>query len=738
MSIERRPLAIGEVIVENDDKRQRYTIKSILGQGGTGITYQVNDAVGNAYCLKELFPTELTDSLIRTEYGKITLNPIFGNKHESVWAWYHDNLMQEEQMQRKIAINAKSKANDPYFLKSYGTFRAENGNLYTKYELEDGTALSQVIDSFSVSELIKILITAAKKIDILHIIKRYLHLDLSPANIYVIQHASDKEAYFLDFGNAISLDDPNGASKHRYSTTEGYSAPEVRAKAEGNGSSIYEVGEYSDTYSLAAILFRALVGDVFSADYRLEPHLWMSKVHVKLGKYGAEKATEQIIEILRRGLSEKESRYQSASELLNDLCTAYNAITGNNAEIDKLIKDIEIRITDFEQAISQKLDTKSEEINAHTEKESKKTRNHISKIAVGFAACFVAVIGLALVFVLSDFKAPKIMPQACAKTDQGYEVYGDYFECLLQITDNKELASYNITINDLIFDGFDCTPSLKSVDDGCYQLILGGISKTSDSAQIIIQAGCAQDTAKNHSVETHIPLVFIDKKGDVTPPSIIISKPASAQKQYLVPLGGELTYWVSMNDETELSKENVSEEYVHAADFQYDELITSYEHGMHKITFVNVRGNEGECHVYFSPGLAIDTNNNYSKGVEAKFYLYSDEKNIDTSDPEIKISTLSASNGVLEYQVEVTDNMSIQSFGLSENDITMVGFSANIQIEYVPTFSNKHSVRTIRFTNIKSTSDSPDKFFIVNSGIATDSFSNQTKAVISPYLTIPN
>ena len=195
---------------------------------------------------------------------------------------------------------------------------------------------------------------------------------------------------------------------------------------------------------------------------------------------------------------------------------------------------------------------------------------------------------------------------------------------------------------------------------------------------------------------------------------------------------------MSLSDETELSKENVAEEYIEAVDFQYDQFFSSYEYGMHKITFTNVRGHNGEHHVYFSAGLAIDANKNYSRGTEAIFYLYDDEKNIDIFAPQVKISNLTISDKVVEFLLEVTDNMSIRSFDLSKRDITTVGFSANIEIEYIPTFSNQHSVRIVRFTNITSTSDSDEMFFIINSGIATDAFSNQTRAEISPSFTVPN
>ena len=728
-NIERKPLPIHTVIIDTNT-HQRYTVKSILGYGGTGITYKCFSSDGNYYCLKEVYPTELADCLIREDNGKISLNPIFGKKHLETWNWYHKNLIKEEEIQRTVAIDLSAEANDPYFLKANGTFAA-NGTLYAKYHMEKGCTLSQTIDSLTPTELLSVLITASKKLDCLHNRKHFLHLDLSPSNIYVVDHARGKEAYFLDFGSAMPLDNQNG-NGYRFSATVGYSSQEILAKTEGNQSPIYKIGKFSDTYSLVAILFRALVGEVFSADYRIDPHSWMSKVRMKLNESGVGKATDPLIAIIQKGLSAADERYQSADELFHDLCTVYDSITGSDAELFELISEMEGRIDSFEKAILQKISSESEDIKNKTKEENKKTRNHISKIASGFAACFVLLFGALLFFHFADFEPPEITVQACAKSEQGYEIDGDYFECLLKITDNKELDWYHLTVEDLFFDGFDCIPDLENLNNGIYKLTLANIKKTADTAKIIIRENRAEDASENALRETHIPLVFVDKKGDRTPPSVIVSKPASASDKYMISAGENLTYLVSLSDETALFKENVSEEYIHAVDFQYDDLIISHEHGMYKITFTNVQGSDGEHHLQFSPGLAIDTNRNYSKSVEAIFYLYADEKNIDLSDPEITLSALSISSGEAKYRMEVTDNMCIRSFDLDEKDITTIGFSADIRIEYVTTFSDQHVIRIIHFKNIKNTSDSEEKFFIINSGIATDAFSNQSSAIISP------
>ena len=734
MNTERRPLSITTPVIDKKGRKQ-YTIKSVLGYGGTAITYKCASSDGGFYCLKELYPTELADCLIREADGRIVMNPIFGDKHQKTLDWYIRNLIEEEKKHRLAASDSEAEANDPYFLRSYGTFTAENGNLYALYDMKKGIALSQSIDSLSPVELLSVMITACKKLHRLHSGKKMLHLDLSPANIYLVENVKGgSEAYFLDFGSALPMDAPD-VSSHRFSATEGYSAQEILARAEGNHSAIYKIGAHSDTYSLAAILFRALVGETYSIDHRLDPHLWMSKVREKLSACGAERAADSLIGIIRKGLDQSEYRYRSANELFDDLCAAYGTITGDSTELVELINDIETRIKDFERAVMQRISDTAEEIKAHTERDGNKTRRYISKLATCLAAALILIVGAFLFIEHTDFVKPRIILQDCQKNEEDYVVDGDFFECILKVKDNKELEHYDVTVDDLIFDGFECIPSIERFSDGTYLLTLANIKREADTAQLIIKAGCAEDEAKNESGETRFTLVFADKPGDSTPPSVVISKPISALGRYLIPVGGDLILWVSLDDNTGLKSKNVTEELIHT-DVEYDGIkVETVNESTYKVTLFNVRGSDGEHRVYFSPGLAIDKNNNYSLSVEMNFYLYSDEESIDNIAPEIKISSPTVSDEAVEYRLEITDNMGIRDLRLSARDITPVGFSADISIVYVSNSAVDRVVRIIRFTNVRSTSDDSEKYFIINSGIATDRFGNRTSGEISPSFT---
>lgn len=719
MHNERKPLSLNTKIFESETVY--YTVKSILGYGGTGITYKcISSSDGNYYCLKELYPTELADCLVRQSNGSIIFNTMFENEELlKTWIWYKENLINETKKQQVSSVDKKLEVNDPYFLKSYGTFTSDNGNLYARYDIQNGSALSPIINELSLSEIISVLITACKKLESLHNNKGLLHLDLSPANIYVIEHARGKEAYFLDFGNAKKINESD--DNHRYSATEGYSAQEVLARTEGNNSSVYEVAPYSDTYSLVAILFKALTDEAYSAEHRIDPALWENKVHSKLEECGAKIAAESLINILRRGLSEQQKRYQSADQLINDLYDINKLITGNNSEIYSLVKDIEERITNFESEI-------------------KKTR----KFSWIIAACFTAVVIIALAIInFCDFQAPRITLQGCSMSDNGaIEVFGDSLDCTLNITDDKGVGWHNITTSDIFFDGFTCElDELKNSNFNSYNIKLLNIQKTSDTAYIVIKAGCVKDINENTLGETRIPVVFKCKEGDNSPPTVNIGRPYPAQNNNLICNSSDITFDIYVADETQIKDVYLTQEhinkYIHAVNFNYDKMNIDETDGKYRVTFVNVEGDNGKHHIYISPGIAVDTNNNYSRGVQSHFfYLYNDENDIDMSAPAMTISTPTIVDSTVEYRIAVNDNIGIRSFALTERDITTIGFSADIKIEYVSISSSKDSVRIIRFTNIKSTSNSSEKYFIINSGVATDNFDNQTKAKISPSFSI--
>ena len=77
MYTQRTPLPIGTLITENETVQ--YKVLSVLGCGGNAICYKVISSDEQYYVLKEVYPTEIANFLMREE-DKIILNQI-GRAH---------------------------------------------------------------------------------------------------------------------------------------------------------------------------------------------------------------------------------------------------------------------------------------------------------------------------------------------------------------------------------------------------------------------------------------------------------------------------------------------------------------------------------------------------------------------------------------------------------------------------------------------------------------------------------
>lgn len=745
MSQQRIPLTIDTLIAEN--KNIVYKVVEILGCGGSSICYKVLASDHNFYTLKEIYPSELAEFLCREDNGKLILNPLFHTqKLEDIWQWYKTNLQNEAKKQAEISHDPEIQANDPYFIKCYGTFIATNGNLYAKFDMQTGRTLSQALeqDSLPPDKLIAILLTAIKKLKRLHD-RGMLHLDISPNNLYLINHELGEEAYLLDYGSAKKSSDPD--NYYRFSATLGFSSQEVYARAQANHSSIYKTGTFSDTYSITAILFYGLIGDLFSVDYRLNSTMWMTKLRQNLQKFGFENSTDRLVNILEKGLSEKNKRYQTAKELFDDLNGAYQSMTEQNRGTALLLENIESRLDRFENLLSKKIESEGEkiketitskanEIEQKINSDGRQTRNIACIILIGVFILFL-IAGAFISGYLKqkkreslekiDREAPEILLTNCRQLQGDYIITGNSFEALLKISDNNQLDWYHISDNDIRLDGFEGCVHTQALSDGLYQLIISEIHNKSDNARIVISEGCAKDASGNRTGEITLPVSFTTT--DSRPPIVTILK---RQSKYLVKNRSDAVFFIFIHDEN-ISKFNLSEEnYIIANNFEYGDFnVEKYDSdkNLYKVTFYDVRGTNGEKKIYIAPGVAIDHYNNYSLSCETSFFLYDDEKNIDTSPPEIILSAPKITETSVEYYFRFYDNIEIVSRKLDKDDITMVGFSATIEIDWI--------TKIIYFKDIQSTSDSNEKYIIINSGVATDAFNNRSNAVVSQNFTIP-
>ncbi len=219
---------------------QEYTLKSVLGHGGFGITYLAADNnLGKDVAIKEYLPTEFAvrrdDSLVQPR------STADNNDYE----WGLDRFMKEAQTLGLFR--------HPNIVPVYRAFKA-NGTAYMVMEYQQGQSLAELFrkhrSDFTEEDLLGLTIPLLDGLAVVHK-AGYLHRDLKPGNIFIRE---DGSPVLLDFGaarNAVGRKSKNLTSI----VTPGY-APLEQYFADGNQ------GPWTDIYAMASILYQAVAGRI--------------------------------------------------------------------------------------------------------------------------------------------------------------------------------------------------------------------------------------------------------------------------------------------------------------------------------------------------------------------------------------------------------------------------------------------------------------------------------------------
>ena len=220
-----------------------YTLRGVLGTGGFGITYAADDADGNMFAVKEMFPSDLcrrdaaSGSLIVDDLSKIDtlakLRERFISESNNIARCHHSSIV-----------------------RVYDTFRA-NGTAYMVMERVSGLNLKEVVrrHSLEYAATVDVLRQISSALAYLHS-HGIVHLDVKPDNIIM---GNDGRIVLIDFGLSRSVG-PSGivtdSDRTVAAVSHGYAAPEQYASARGA-----EPGVRSDVYSLAATAVKMLTGN---------------------------------------------------------------------------------------------------------------------------------------------------------------------------------------------------------------------------------------------------------------------------------------------------------------------------------------------------------------------------------------------------------------------------------------------------------------------------------------------
>ena len=227
----RNSLPLGSMLLE-------YRLESVLGAGGFGMTYLGYDTLlEKKVAIKEYLPVELA---VRAPDGAIV--PVNSGSDYN-YQWGLERFLQEARLLAKFS--------HPNIVSVVRYFEA-NGTAYMVMNYESGLSLSQMLKRVPEPDEAMLLTILLPLLDGLHAVHEagFLHRDIKPSNLFI---RDTGQPVLLDFGSARVA---TGATTRTMTSilTPGY-APLEQYSKDGNQ------GPWTDIYSLAAVLYRAVTGD---------------------------------------------------------------------------------------------------------------------------------------------------------------------------------------------------------------------------------------------------------------------------------------------------------------------------------------------------------------------------------------------------------------------------------------------------------------------------------------------
>ena len=267
---------------------ERYTIQKLLGHGGFGLTYLVEDTKLFARrVLKELFP----DGSRRDGTRVVLPRDLDEKRFESI--------------KNRFLVEARTLARfqHPSIPTVFDVFD-ENGTAYFVMEFIEGPPLSRLIQEKGVlpdKEAVRITVNLLEVLKLLHG-EGLLHMDIKPDNVLMPPNVN--HVVLIDFGSVLEI----GSEEPPRTYTPGYSPLEQSTAG-------MPLGPWTDLYAVGATLYEMLTGHVppSAPDRMLGIELVPPR---KLNPRISEKLEEVVLWVLEL---EPENRPQTVDELIDRL-----------------------------------------------------------------------------------------------------------------------------------------------------------------------------------------------------------------------------------------------------------------------------------------------------------------------------------------------------------------------------------------------------------------------------------
>jgi len=218
-----------------------YTIESLLGDGGFGITYLASDKqLGTHVAIKEYFPQTLAT---RDDDWVVHCRSEIDNDAKNTFAWGLKQFLKEAR-----ALGQFKHHNIVRVLR----FFEANGTAYMVMEYETGQSLSRQImmqgNRLSEPALMRVFIPILNGLQEVHV-AGLLHRDIKPDNIYL---RTDESPMLIDFGS-VRPTAQDGEGVQPITLTPAYAAIE---QYPGQG----QEGPWTDVYAIGASMYRCITG----------------------------------------------------------------------------------------------------------------------------------------------------------------------------------------------------------------------------------------------------------------------------------------------------------------------------------------------------------------------------------------------------------------------------------------------------------------------------------------------
>jgi serine/threonine protein kinase len=215
-----------------------YTIESVLGHGGFGITYLAHDkSLGAKVAIKEFLPQDIANRDNRTA--------ILPNPSRDAVRDYQTGLKNFVKEARALA-----RFKHPNIVRVL-RFLEANGTAYMVMEYEEGMSLADHLkrhgNKLDEPALMRIFLPVLNGLQAVHQAEM-LHLDIKPENIYL---RKDGNPMLIDFGSARRA--VSSSAMQRVALTHGY-APMEQYPDKG------QPGPWTDVYAIAASMYRCICG----------------------------------------------------------------------------------------------------------------------------------------------------------------------------------------------------------------------------------------------------------------------------------------------------------------------------------------------------------------------------------------------------------------------------------------------------------------------------------------------